>query len=313
MRKYLFFAIAATVLVSCSKPEMPSVPNEEIVPNTIITYQSFNGKQVIPHYYNYDTTTFGAIIISNTFQEGSSVAIGTIKFDRPITQIGDNAFYGTYIRSITIPDSVTYIGDYAFRATYLARITLPDSVKSIGKYAFCATSLTSITLPDSVISIGAYAFASNDLFEIILPDSITSIEEGTFSNCFSLRSIIFGRNILTIGNEAFSSTNLSGVEIPDSVISIGAKAFENCEWLGRVVLGKGVKTIGKNAFGKCKRLLEVYCKAQEPPVLGSETALGDPQNSVNYKIYVPQGAVDAYKSAWNNYSEYIVGYDFNAL
>ena len=71
MKKYLFFAIAATVLVSCSKPEMPSVPTEEIVPNTIITYQSFNGKQVIPHYYNYDTTTFGAIIISNTFQEGS--------------------------------------------------------------------------------------------------------------------------------------------------------------------------------------------------------------------------------------------------
>ena len=312
MRKYLFFAAAATVLASCSKPEAP-VPNEEIDPNTIIEYTSYNGKQVLPYSYNYDTATFGAIIVSNTCKEGMMNSPGTIKFDRPVTHIGDKAFYNRPLSCITIPNSVTFIGEKSFCGTYLSKITLPNSIIAIGAHAFEVTGLASITVPDSVTSIGAYAFAHNGLINIVLPDSLTSIEEGTFYWCYCLKNITIGNNIQTIGDLAFSRTGFSAIDIPDSVISIGAKAFENCEWLGRVVLGKGVKTIGKNAFGKCKRLLEVYCKSQEPPVLGSETALGDPQNSVNYKIYVPQGAVHAYKSAWNNYSEYIVGYDSDTI
>ena len=312
MRKYLFFAAAATVLASCSKPEAP-VPTEDIDPNTVIEYTSYNGTRIEPYSYNYDTTTFGAIIISNTCKEGMMNSPGTIKFDRPVTHIGYKAFWIRPISSITIPNSVISIGDYAFRSTYLSKITLPNSIIAIGAHAFEVTGLASITVPDSVTSIGAYAFANNGLINIVLPDSLTSIEEGTFYLCDRLKNITIGNNIQTIGDLAFSRTGFSAIDIPDSVISIGAKAFENCEWLGRVILGKGVKTIGKNAFGKCKRLLEVYCKSQEPPVLGSETALGDPQNSVNYKIYVPQGAVHAYKSAWSNYSEYIVGYDSDTI
>lgn len=310
MKKYLFFALAATVFASCSKPEAP-VPTEDIDPNTVIEYTSYNGTRIEPYSYNYDTTTFGAIIVSNTCKTGMIKSPGTIKFDRPVTHIGYKAFYIRPISSITIPNSVTSIGDYAFQGTPLSKITFPNSIVSIGCEAFAATELTSITVPDSVTSIGAYAFANNWLISVILPNSLTSIEEGTFYWCDRLDNITIGNNIQTIGDKAFYYTWLSAIEIPDSVISIGAQAFENCEWLGRVVLGKGVKTIGKNACNKCRRLHTIYCKAQEPPVLGSETALGDPQNSVNYKIYVPKGAVDAYKSAWSHYSDYIVEYDFN--
>ena len=315
MRKYLFFAAVATVLVSCSKPEAP-VPVEGIDPNTVIEYTSYNGTLVEPYNYdynNYDTTTFGAIIVSNTCKEGMINSPGTIKFDRPVTHIGDKAFYNRSLSSIVIPDTVTSIGDYAFCGTPLSKVTLPNSIVSIGREAFLGANFTSIALPSSVASIGAYAFAYTTVSGITLPDSITVIDEGTFYCCLDLYNIIWGNNIQTIGDKAFYFTDFSFIEIPDSVTSIGETAFGNCVWLGRVVLGKGVKTIGKNAFGKCKRLLEVYCKSQEPPVLGSETALGDPQNSVNYKIYVPHGAVDAYKSAWSIYSEYIVGYDSDTI
>ena len=70
-------------------------------------------------------------------------------------------------------------------------------------------------------------------------------------------------------------------------------------------------TIGKDAFDKCRRLTEIYCKVPIPPILGNETAFG--VLNKDCKIFVPKGAVNAYKSSWNNYSEYIVGYDFNAL
>ena len=315
MRKYLFFAIAATVLVSCSKPEAP-VLVEGIDPNTVIEYTSYNGTLVEPYNYdynNYDTTTFGAIIVSNTCKEGMINSPGTIKFDRPVTHIGDKAFYNRSLSSIVIPDTVTSIGDYAFCGTPLSKVTLPNSIVSIGREAFLGANFTSIALPSSVASIGAYAFAYTTVSGITLPDSITVIDKGTFYYCRDLYNIIWGNNIQTIGDKAFYFTDFSFIEIPDSVTSIGETAFGNCVWLGRVVLGKGVKTIGNNAFDKCKRLLEVYCKSQEPPVLGNETALGDPQNSVNYKIYVPKGAVNAYNSAWNIYCEYIVGYDFDTI
>lgn len=309
MKKYLLFTIVAAVFVSCNKPET-LVPDEEIDPNTIIEYTSYNGRCVKPYGYNYDTTTFGAIIVSNICQEGMVNSPGTIKFDRPVTHIGYKAFGGCSISSITIPDSVTSIGERAFDSTRLSQITWSDSIISIGEAAFSGTNFTHIILPNSVASIGAKAFCATPLKSITLPDSITSIEDGTFSYCFELQSIIWGNNIRTIGNAAFYDTGFSGIKIPDSVTSIGEKAFAECEWLGRVVLGKNVKTIGKDAFGKCKQLLGIYCKTQEPPILGSELALGDPQNSKYYKIYVPKGAVDAYKSAWPDYSDNIVGYDF---
>ena len=55
---------------------------------------------------------------------------------------------------------VTLIGDYAFSGSGLTSITIPDSVTSIGYGAFSGcSSLTSVTIPDSVTSIGEWAFA----------------------------------------------------------------------------------------------------------------------------------------------------------
>ncbi len=72
---------------------------------------------------------------------GSNISF-TFSFDEfkyftGVTSIVKDAFYGSNIVSITIPDSVTSIGGRAFyNCSSLTSITIPDSVTSIGEYVF---------------------------------------------------------------------------------------------------------------------------------------------------------------------------------
>ena len=120
-----------------------------------IYYTTTDGKKLFP--YNSDSTTFGAILISNTYDNGQGVLV----FDDTITSIGNRAFYHcSSLASITIPDSVTSIGyDAFFYCSSLESITIPDSVTTIGDWAFeGCSSLVSITIPEGVTLIGNMAF-----------------------------------------------------------------------------------------------------------------------------------------------------------
>ena len=172
------------------------------------------------------------------------LAIPSIYEGKPVTRIGDWAFYGTKLTRVTIPDSVTGIGYAAFSkcgslksidvgegnteyssedgvlfdknkrvlihfpAGKGGHYTIPDGVTSIGDHAFikCAR-LTSVTIPDSVTSIGALAF--RDCFglkSVRIPNSITNIKMGAFSSCSNLTSIIFEGNApFSFRVDAFSS------------------------------------------------------------------------------------------------------------
>ena len=95
-------------------------------PANEIWYTSTYGEVVEP----YDTTAFGANIVSNTYENG----VGIITFDGDVTSIGDYAFYYcTSLASVTIPDSVTSIGDGAFDyceslASVYCKATTPPSL-----------------------------------------------------------------------------------------------------------------------------------------------------------------------------------------
>ena len=97
-----------------------------------IYYTTTDGKKLFP--YNSGGATFGAILISNTYDNGQ----GVLTFDDTITSIGEKAFYHcSSLTSITIPNSVTSIGIQAFSGcSSLASVTIPNSVTSIGDSAF---------------------------------------------------------------------------------------------------------------------------------------------------------------------------------
>ncbi|MBP3550034.1 MAG: leucine-rich repeat protein [Alistipes sp.] len=257
----------AFTLADGSTITLPKSNNSKIVDeNNKIYYTSTDGKKLFP--YDASTKMFGAILISNTYEDGQ----GILTFDDTVTSIGEWAFYNcTSLTSVTIPDSVTSIGGGAFAyCTSLTSITIPDSVTLIGDYAFRGcNSLTSVTIPDSVTSIGEDAFWDcTSLTSVTIPNSVTSIGYQAFSYCRSLTSVTIPDSVTSIGVRAFSyCTSLTSVTIPDSVTSIGGGAFAYCDSLTSVTIPDSVTSIGDYAFIGCTSLtivnitdLSAWCK-----------------------------------------------------
>ena len=211
--------------------------------------------------------------------------INTVNISNGITRIGDYAFNGLGITSITIPDSVTSIGNDAFGdCGNLTDITIPDSVTSIGGRVFDdCISLTSITIPNGVTSIGDYTFyGCTSLTSITIPNSVTSIGNYTFYGCTSLTSITIPDSVISIGWCAFyDCASLTSITLPNSITSIGLEAFDNTPWYdskpdGIVYIGKilyrykgdmpantnivipdSVASIGYRAFYMCTNLTSI--------------------------------------------------------
>ena len=207
-----------------------------------------------------------------------------------------------------IPNSVTSIGDYAFAGCSITSITIPNSVTSIGYGAFeTCSSLTSITIPEGVTSIGGYTFdGCSSLTSITIPNSVISIGDNAFYKCSSLTSVTIPESVTSIGSWTFySCSSLTSVTLPDCVTSIGKYAFYGCSSLTSVTLPDCVTSIGEYAFKDCRRLEKVLC-------LGNTSKLGSgtfDECSSDLKIYAKNGLTGYETNGWENYSDKIVRYD----
>ena len=155
-----------------------------------------------------------------------------------VTSIGDGAFFGSGITSITIPSSVTSIGSQAFyNCSGLTSITVdPNNTvyedgggnaiikKSNNELVVgCKTTI----IPNSVTSIGYGAFYGSGITSITIPSSVTRIGQIAFWRCTDLTTITIGNGVTSIGIQAFyGCTSLTSITIPNGVRTIEIDAFE---------------------------------------------------------------------------------------
>lgn len=108
-----------------------------------------------------------------------------------VTSIAQDAFAGSHITEVVIPNSVKRIGESAFaNADDLANVTLPLNLKAIPKNCFAGTSIVNIVLPEGIQTIGYGAFQSCSLLHtVMLPSTLKLIEAYAFNYCHNLYEI----------------------------------------------------------------------------------------------------------------------------
>ena len=224
----------------------------------------------IPELINYKDSIFKDSIYVDTTYVFRVTAIEAHAFENctdmqeielpnNLKQIGNGAFMGSGLTSISLPETITSVADSLFlNCEELSTATLPNSIKSIGKAAFYGcSSLIMDNLPAQLNTISDFAFCKSGITDMNVPESITSMGTRVFEGCSQLDSVYFAPNfaLATLPDYTFfSCRRLKGFTLSPLTTSIGTGAFQGCKSIQQLILENGIKEIGSNAFYECTGL-----------------------------------------------------------
>lgn len=250
--------------------------------NKIIIFANEKTKQVCLDAFDTDhdgylTKDEAAAVtdIGNVFKGAEMGAFTEFKYFTSVTTIPQEAFSGSTLTSITLPESVTTIGANAFAfCNSLKTFDVPAQVSFIGNGAFksCA-SLTAINVAEENVD---YISGSGVLFT---KDRSTLIQYPA--------------------NRTYAS-----VEIPEQVTTIAPEAFLGAQKMTSLTISKTISTIGARAFGDCQALNAVKVSWATPITIPANTFEGvDVENAT---LTVPEGTEDSYKVAnvWKDFGNF---------
>lgn len=205
------------------------------------------------------------------FGEDGNASIGGLQDDN----ITDLVVSGTVTDGNGNEATVTEIADNAFEHSSLKTVIIYDGVERIGKEAFLSChNLEKIVIPKTVTYIDPEAFVKCSSLVIIIIDADNPVYTG-IDNCIIKkddRCLVIGCNsskiptqtdgegqpvVASIGANAFHGSGITKIEIPGNITSIGAQAFHECTSLTEVTVLEGVTQISSYAFNACSALKKV--------------------------------------------------------
>ena len=185
---------------------------------------------------------------------------------KPVTAIGEKAFYEYKMLNIYIPKTIKAIGEDAFAGTVIS-----DELRFIC-YEGTENEWANIAIQKGNRELDPEYFDGNPLtarlYECNLSGDMVyqaSDDAATLARYFGADSKVDipaelgGKPVTSIGVAAFAyCSSLTEVTIPEGVTSIEITAFRNCSRLTEVTIPKSVTSIGKMAFYQCEALATVY-------------------------------------------------------
>ncbi len=196
------FAFTRSGLESVSLPESITTAGQGIfeeclslvhaeLPDSITTmdkrtFQNCSALETVKLPANLEV--LGAYTFSNC------TSLKTVDLPEGLKRINSYSFYlCTSFNEVTIPESVEYLGPDAFQGTNITEIVLPENVHTLSDYVFSGChNLEKVNIPEKVTSINNYIFANClSLTSFVVPANITLIEHGAFVGSENITEMTF--------------------------------------------------------------------------------------------------------------------------
>jgi hypothetical protein len=201
-------------------------------------------------------------------------ALENVTFGSEVTTIGDEAFRGTALQSVELPETLTTMGNFVFyMCTDLESITIPEGLETLGAYSFMGcVSMESFHIPSTLLSVGDASFlgcmnltdltVDDDHPYYKVEDGILYSQDGTILYFYpparTDTTFTVPDGVQDIYDGAFfECTNLQYVELPEGLIIIGSGAFDYCSSLTAVTIPESVTQIMSSAYSDCTALESV--------------------------------------------------------
>ena len=208
--------------------------------------------------------------------------------------IGNSAFKGTSLQSVTIPKSVTSVNSNSFQnCALLTDIIIPDNVTWVGNECFSGCKrLKNIQFGAAVSEMGYKVFdGCIGLKEITIPKTVTEVESSYGSyGCLegsSVDAVIFEPGMKKVPDYiAKNCTSLKTVYLPDTVATIGNYAFCSCSNLTKVKSNRTTFNFSAKSFEGCSNLDDKRFTVldKENTYLNSNSELESVNGIVNYTL-----------------------------
>jgi len=212
----------------------------------------------------------------------------------PVTRISYDAFIGSGITSVTIPNSIKNIYPRAFdycnnltsvivknetpisihSGTFPNRANITLYVPADSKAAYESANywkefkeiVEFITFEDSKVEAICLAnWDTNGDGYLTLSEAAAVTDLGDvfkFKSFSSFDELQYFTGLTTIGDYTFYyCSGLTSITIPESVTSIGEGAFSGCSGLTSITIPDGVTSIGERAFSGCSGLTSITIPA----------------------------------------------------
>ena len=157
-------------------------------------------------------------IAPRAFAKDEQGSITDIVLPKYLVEIGEEAFKGSDVTSILMPNTVKNLGTHAFEdCKKLKEVTLSSSLTLIPMAAFRGCdALQELQVPASVTKIADLAFEASGLKEMELPMGVETVGAGAFYNCQQLEKLAFPNSLKNLGVCCFLYCNkLKSLTLPD--------------------------------------------------------------------------------------------------
>lgn len=221
-----------------------------------------------------------------------------------------NGFGGnSNVKYVHVPNGVTTIGSEAFSGSSLRSIDLPNQMLSIDEWAFYGcTSLTHVSMPTTLDSMGEGCFEGCSVLPSIdIPEGIATIPQEAFYFCESLSQITWGNAVSVIDSFAFGGCAFTEIQLPSTLRVIRDGAFNGYYdgTIRHVAFSAPVDTIEAETFYG-QHIGTLVLKNNVPPVATTYDGMYGPLDDADIDtILIPCGSLNVYlaDSYWGQFAD----------